>query len=127
MFLDVKPEHIDELNHVNNVVYVQWIQDVAAKHWFNASTEEMKRQCTWVVMRHEIDYLAEAFLGDHLELFTWIDPATGPMQQRMVLIQRKSDQKAIAKATTSWCLLDPVTGKPKRISPEISAAMGLKE
>lgn len=123
----VDKEHIDDLDHVNNVVYVSWVQDVAAAHWIAAASEELRNQCRWVVMRHEIDYLASAVEGESLEALTWVDPAQGARQIRHVLIRRASDQKALATAQTTWCLLDPITGKPKRIGPEIEVAIRLKD
>ena len=57
---------IDELNHVNNVVYVRWVQDVATAHWMSTATEEVRNAYSWVLIRHEIDYLGQAFLGDRI-------------------------------------------------------------
>ncbi|MBL7848903.1 MAG: acyl-CoA thioesterase [Cyclobacteriaceae bacterium] len=124
--IKVNRTDIDDLNHVNNVVYVSWIQDAAAAHWNSAASEALRRQCRWVVLRHEINYLSSAVEGEELEAFTWVDPATGVRQNRHVLIQRVSDQKVMATAQTTWCLLDPVSEKPKRIGPEIEEVIRLK-
>lgn len=114
----VGPEHLDELDHVNNVVYVQWVQDAAETHWNAASTPEMRAQCRWVVLRHEIDYKVPAVLHDVLVATTWVDPHQGAVQKRHVEITRAGTR--IALACTTWCLLDPLTNRPKRISPEIA-------
>ena len=125
MPLKVTREHIDNLDHVNNVVYVSWIQDVADAHWKSGASEALRDQCRWVVLRHLVDYHVSAVEGDDLELFTWVDVPTGVRQVRHVLIQRASDHKVLAYAETTWCLLDPVSGKPKRISEEIDKAIRL--
>lgn len=123
MPLRVSREHIDNLDHVNNVVYVSWVQDVADAHWKSAAPEEMRAQCRWVVMRHLVDYFVSAVEGDELELITWVDAAQGARSVRHVSIQRTRDRKVLAYAETTWCLLDPVSGKPKRIAPEIDLVL----
>ena len=123
----VSKADIDELDHVNNVVYVSWVQDVAAQHWKSAASMELRNQCRWVVLRHEIDYLVSAVQGESLEVYTWVDDPTGARQTRHVSIQRASNHQVMAYAQSSWCLLDPATGKPKRITEVIVNAFGLKE
>ncbi len=123
----VSEADIDELDHVNNVVYVSWVQDAAAQHWKSAAPPELRSQCRWVVLRHEIDYLVSAVQGENLEVFTWVDAPTGARQTRYVSIQRASNHQVMAYAKSSWCLLDPSTGKPKRITEVIVKAFGLKE
>jgi acyl-CoA thioester hydrolase len=123
MPLRVSSEHIDDLHHVNNVVYVSWIQEVAYAHWKAAAPESLRSQCRWVVMRHQVDYFVSAVEGDKLELITWVDAAQGARSVRHVSIQRTSDHKVLAYAETTWCLLDPVSGKPKRVAEEIDAVL----
>lgn len=124
--IQVMPADIDELNHVNNVVYLRWVQEAAFAHWDTMAPEDMKQQCNWVVLRHEIDYHAPALSGDQVEASTWIDRAEGVRQKRYVSIRRSTDSKVLASACTTWCLLDPLTGRPKRVSNEISSVLGLK-
>ena len=117
---------IDELDHVNNIVYLRWVQDVSYSHWNSAASEDLKSRSKWVVLRHEIDYHAPALRGDEIEVITWIELPNGPRQQRNVLIQRARDGKALASTSTTWCLLDPLTNRPKKVSVEITSALGLK-
>jgi acyl-CoA thioester hydrolase len=123
----VTHDQIDDLNHVNNVVYLGWVQEAADSHWKAAATESLRAECRWVVLRHEINYHAAAKEGDGLSLYTWVDAANGAKQDRHVSIQRTSDGKELAYAKTTWCLLDPVTGRPKRISEEIATRLRSKE
>lgn len=120
-------DQIDDLDHVNNVVYIGWVQEVSAAHWEHAAPISLRAECMWVVMRHEIDYIAPAMEGDTLSLFTWVDAANGAKQDRHVSIQRASDGKELAYAKTTWCLLDPKAGRPKRISEEIDRRLRSKE
>lgn len=124
--LTVGPADIDDLDHVNNVVYLGWVQDAAAAHWMAVASDSLRSQCRWVVLRHEIDYVASAVLGDELEVFTWVDTPNGPRQLRHVSIQRASDHKVLAYAQSTWVLLDPTSGRPKRISDEIVETFRLK-
>ncbi len=124
--IKVLSEDIDGQNHVNNVVYLRWVQEVAYAHWNSLASEELKRNYKWVVLRHEIDYHSPAFPGDTIVACTWIEAPQGPRQKRFVSILRASDQKALASACTSWCLLEAGSGRPKRVSEEISSIFGLK-
>ena len=58
--------HLDELNHVNNVTYLQWVQDVAKAHWNLRAPEELKKEYIWVVINHFLEYKKPAFLGEEL-------------------------------------------------------------
>ena len=107
------PADIDELNHVNNVVFVRWVQDVAAAHWMATSSDELRACYSWMLLRHEIDYLGQAFLGDRLIGTTWVGEAKGATFERFV--ELKKDGKVITKSRTVWALLDAKTLKPRRI------------
>ena len=62
----VKEAEIDDLNHVNNVNYLNWVQHAANKHWALLSNSEIDSEFVWVVLRHEIDYISPAFLNDKI-------------------------------------------------------------
>ncbi len=124
--ITVQPGDIDEQNHVNNVVYLRWVQDVAYGHWQALASEELKAQNKWVVLSHEIEYHAPAFSGDELIATTWIAQPEGPRQKRYVSIRRRNDNKPLASACTEWCLLDAATGRPKKVTEEITKTFGLK-
>lgn len=113
--LRVEPDDIDVMNHANNVVYLRWVQEVATAHWRAAATPQQQTDFTWVVLRHEIDYLAPALLGEELEARTWVGKAKGARFERYVEIRRTRDSQPLARACSVWCPLDPATGKPRRI------------
>ena len=119
--IEVKPEHIDELDHVNNVVYLQWIQDIAKAHWEKLAPEEMTSKYIWMVLRHEIDYASQAVLGDILLAKTWVEWSEGVKSERHVEIRKKESQKVVVKAKTLWCLLDAQTKRPSRIGDDIKS------
>ncbi len=117
--LEPAPGDIDDLGHVNNVVYLRWIQDVARAHWRTTAAPEDVERLGWVVTRHEIDYRAAAFLGDALVARTWIGE-TGPLScERFVEIRRPRDDRVLVRARSLWVPVDRATGRPKRIGPEV--------
>lgn len=119
--IEVKPEHIDELQHVNNVVYLQWIQDVAKAHWEKLAPKEIITKYIWMVLRHEIDYASQAVLGDVLIAKTWVEWSEGVKSERHVEIRNKESQKVVVKGKTLWCLLDAQTKRPSRIGDDIKS------
>jgi acyl-CoA thioester hydrolase len=118
--VSVRPADIDRQNHVNNTVYVRWIQEVATAHW-EARAEESRDAIGWVVLRHEIDYKMPAGLGDKIILRTWVGQATRITFERFVEILREGDRKLLASARTLWVPINPDTGKPTRVPPEVRA------
>lgn len=108
---------IDNLQHVNNVVYLNWVQQASEKHWKSISNPIIDTKYVWIVLRHEIDYLQPALLDDIVTIKTWIGDSYGVKSERFVTISLGN--KIIAKAKTIWCLLDRNSLKPIRISRDI--------
>lgn len=117
----VSIEDTDELNHVNNVVYVQWVQDAAKTHWERVAPQEVQEKYVWMVLRHEVDYTGQAIEGDVLVAKTWVQWSEGVKSERHVEIRNKETGKILAKAKTLWCLLDTKTKRPKRIEGDITS------
>ena len=119
--LTAAPEHIDELGHVNNSVWVQWIQQVAVAHWEAVSDPRHRDAYVWVVVRHEIDYLRAAYAGDRIAARTWVgDAPKGARFDRFVEFTGE-DGKICVRARTQWAILDKASGKPIRVPPEVVA------
>lgn len=120
--LKVQENDIDELGHVNNVIYLRYVQEVAAAHWEAKTPEAIKKNYLWVVLRHEIDYHKPAFAGDELLGYTWVGEHKGPKIERFVSLYKEGSDKPLAEAKTTWCLLDAESMRPKRITEEVLAA-----
>ncbi|MES2004380.1 MAG: thioesterase family protein [Bacteroidota bacterium] len=118
-FIHVTSEHIDELQHVNNVVYVQFMQEAADKHWHSIELSESAKKMVWVVRRHEIDYLHPAVLHDGLCIRTWTGEHSTASWDRHYEIIRLADKKKIIRAKSVWVLVDATTGKPQRIDEKL--------
>lgn len=117
--LVVEKRHLDKQEHVNNVEYVQWVQDVAEAHWEARATKEQKSQVIWVVVKHEINYKKEAFLGEHISLQTYVGEVTHVTSVRHVIIKNTDTGKVLAEAKTTWCLLGSATKRPVKISDDL--------
>ena len=117
----VDQNSIDDLNHVNNVIYLDWAQKIAEMHWSHISEELANNNYVWVVKRHEIDYFFPVFLNDEITLNTYIGESYGVKSERYVNIIK--DEKIVCSVKTIWCLLDKFTMKPVRIPIEISSLL----
>ncbi|MDQ3075107.1 MAG: acyl-CoA thioesterase [Pseudomonadota bacterium] len=115
------PEHIDELGHVNNAVWVQWIQQVALAHWYTAAAPEHQALYLWVVVRHEIDYVRPATVGERVTASTWVGeaPKGARFDRHMEFVGE--DGKVRVRAVTQWAIIDQASGRPIRVPPEVIA------
>jgi acyl-CoA thioester hydrolase len=119
MTVSVLPGDIDEQNHVNNTVYLRWVQEVATAHWQAIASSEAQKGIGWVVLRHEIDYKAPACPGDDVVLRTWVGKATRLTFERFTEILRSNDSQLLSTARTLWCPINAQTGRPVRVSAEV--------
>ena len=121
MTFTANPAHIDELGHVNNTVWVQWIQELATAHWQAVAPPEHLAAYVWVVTRHEIDYRGNIAAGESVTAETFIPaPPRGAQFDRCVVF-RDCAGKAIVTARSTWALLDRASGRLCRVRPEIAA------
>ncbi|WCO00469.1 acyl-CoA thioesterase [Psychroserpens ponticola] len=117
--ITVSTKDIDARNHVNNVRYVQWVQDIAEDNWIKNTTTTLRETYYWVMLSHHIQYKAEAVLGDKLQLKTFVTKAEGFRSTRIVEIYNQNTNKLLSLSETIWCLMSHKTNKPTRISQEI--------
>ncbi len=115
------PAHIDELGHVNNAVWVQWIQDMATAHWQAVADPAHVEAYIWVVIRHEIDYKGNIVAGESVVGRTWI-PGT-PKGARFARNAEfiGDDGKIKVQALTWWAMIDRLAQRPARVTREIAA------
>lgn len=119
--IPVFPEDIDGQGHVNNVVYLRWVQDAAVAHWSARTSDAERRGVAWVVVRHEIDYRLAAMPGDTIRATTWVGPASRNSYERNTELRRMADGEVLARARTIWCPLDPATGRPCQLEEGLRA------
>jgi acyl-CoA thioester hydrolase len=112
---------IDELGHVNNAVWVQWIQTVAVAHWDAVADPVHHDAYYWVSVRHEIDSLRAAFAGDMIIARTWVGevPKGARFDRHMEFVG--ADGKVRVRAKTQWAIIDKAAGRPIRVPVEVVA------
>ena len=121
----VRPDDADDLGHANNVSYLRWVLAAATRHWAQLrgqSPPEATAGVAWVVLRHQLEYLAPAFPGDELEIVTWVPTCTATTCERFAEITRAGT--VLARSASVYCAIDAATGRPRRISEAVRAAIG---
>jgi len=118
--LAVDASHIDQLGHVNNVVYVQWMQDVAAAHVEAIGLgiqQYLELKHAMVAVEHNVQYRKAALLGDQLILRTWLYDINALYSFRQYAFYRPSDKSLLFSGQTKWACIEIDSGRPKRMSP----------
>jgi acyl-CoA thioester hydrolase len=120
--IHVPAEVVDRNRHVNNVAYVQWMQDAALQHSAATGCTRMTEAvgATWVARTHRIEYLSPAFAGEVLTVLTWVADLRKVRSLRRYKFVRAADQKVLARGETEWVFVEASTGRPRGIPKEIA-------
>ena len=119
---------IDENGHVNNVAYVQWMQEIAIEHYASiGGIEAQGKDATWFVREHKIEYLLPAFAGEEIEVKTWVENMRRVRSLRKYEFVRRSDGKVLVKGETEWVFVETKTGRPLPIPEEVSKVFSIRE
>lgn len=118
----ISKNDLDDLNHVNNVIYIHWVQEIAKEHWKSLVSNEIIKNYYWVLLEHQIKYLNPALLNDKIMIKTYIEKTEGIRSNRIVEIYNSNNDKLLVKSKTIWCLINAKTNKPNRITDEIRKA-----
>lgn len=116
--IQLQASDFDELDHVNNVIYLNWVQKAAGSHWQTVAPESYRKKVYWVVLRHEIDYRKPILAGEIIAARTWVEEMRGVRSVRKVEIF--SDTEIKARATTTWVMMDASSQRPMRINAELT-------
>lgn len=118
--ITVTQDDLDELNHVNNVRYVQWVNDIAKEHWLQNATDNILEDYFWVLLSHRIEYKNSALLNDIVKLKTYVIKAEGVTSTRIVEMYHNKTKRLLVKSKTNWCLMSSKTLRLTRINSEIA-------
>jgi acyl-CoA thioester hydrolase len=118
---------IDENGHVNNVVFIQWMQDVATRHFEAAGGRDAMLAAggAWVVRSHQVEYLSPAFAGERVQVLTWVASLNRALSVRRYRFLRASDGKVLVRGETLWVFVSTRTGRPVSIPEGLRQAFSL--
>ena len=115
-------EHdIDELDHVNNAVWVTWLQDASVAHWFAAARPGDTDTYVAVVLRHEVDYRGNVTEGDVVSGRTWIPEGPRGARFDRLIEFTGPDGKVKVSAKSTWAMIDKESGRLMRVPAEVAA------
>ncbi|MEZ4906894.1 MAG: thioesterase family protein [Saprospiraceae bacterium] len=109
----IEDEHLDSLNHVNNVQYIKWMEEMAKEHWDLLKVNTEYAEDYWVLVDHHIQYLRQVFKGEVLLVRTYPEEPEGIRQPRKVEFYIGND--LVVDSRTKWVLIDKNTNKIKRL------------
>ncbi len=124
-----EPADIDDLGHVSNLVYLRWVQEVAIAHstalgWDGPAYQRLG--ASWVVRRHELDYVLPVLEGERLTVTTWVDTVKGASSVRRTRMTRTRDGAVVCRASTTWAFVDLVRGRLIKIPDELRAVIPIE-
>ena len=117
--IGILPADIDHMGHVNNSVYLKWVQDAVVRYWESLAPPEAVARHLWVALSHEIKYRRPAFLEDVVVADVIANKVEGARAFFTTVIKR--GEEVVAEVTSSWCCLDAVTRRPARLARDIAA------
>jgi len=115
--ITIEPVDIDHMGHVNNAVYLRWVQDAVSRYWEAVAPAEAVAQHLWVALKHEISYLRPAFLEDSLVAEVIAERVQGARTFFITGIKR--GEELLAEVRSSWCCLDSTTHRPARLARDV--------
>lgn len=118
---EVTASDIDHMGHVNNTVYLRWIQDAVTAFWKQHAPGEAVRSIAWVALKHEISYRSPAFLDERVEVQMLIDRYVGARAYFDATIRR--GETVLAEVKSVWCSVDVSSLRPVRLAREIRASI----
>jgi len=123
----VPTEAVDENGHVNNVTYVQWMQDAAVRHYEAMGGRQLTLNlgATWVVRSHTIEYLSPAFAGERIKVLTWVVNMRRVRSVRRYRFIRVEDEQTLVRGETNWVFVDVKTGRPRAVPQEVTGLFTL--
>jgi acyl-CoA thioester hydrolase len=124
----VKKKHLDEFNHVNNVQYLFWVQEVAEVHWCKLiENKNISIKGSWIVRSHKIEYKNFTNLNDKIIISTYVKNAQGFLSERVIIMKLKNSKKILVKCLTKWCFVELNTLKLKKIPQKIIKLLNNKD
>lgn len=116
--ITVSPTDIDELGHVNNAVYLRWVQDAVVAHWRSVAPTDAVARHLWIAVKHEIAYRRPAFLPDTITAIATLERLNGVRAFYRTVIRRGGE--VLAEVESCWCCLDAITKRPAKLAEDVT-------
>lgn len=113
----IQPDDIDHMGHVNNAVYLKWVQDAVVDYWRSVAPPDAVARHLWVALKHEITYLRPTFLQDTVVAEVFAERVEGARAMFRTVLRR--GEEVLSEIQSSWCCLDAVTKRPARLAREV--------
>jgi acyl-CoA thioester hydrolase len=117
--ISVAEQDIDYMGHVNNSVYLRWVQDAVVHYWQSMAPAEAVAKHLWVALKHEITYRKPTFLNDRVVAEVIAEKVHGARSFFTTVVKR--GEEVLAEVRSSWCCLDAVTMRPTRLGQDVVA------
>jgi acyl-CoA thioester hydrolase len=113
----IEPADIDHMGHVNNAVYLKWVQEAVVDYWRSIAPPEAVAGHLWVALKHEITYRRPTFLHDNVVAEVIAENVDGARAYFTTIVRR--GEEVLSEIKSSWCCLDAVTKRPARLARDI--------
>ena len=117
--IGIQAEDIDHMGHVNNSVYLKWVQEAVVRYWESLAPPEAVARHLWVALKHEISYRRPTFLEDSVVADVIAEKVEGARALFTTVIKR--GEEVLAEVRSTWCCLDAVSLRPARLAGDIAA------
>jgi len=114
----IDPSDIDHMGHVNNAVYLKWVQEAVVDYWQSVAPPDAVARHLWVALKHEITYLKPTFLDDTVVAEVIAERVAGARAFFRTIVRRGED--VLSEIQSCWCCLDSATQRPVRLAREIA-------
>jgi acyl-CoA thioester hydrolase len=113
----IQPDDIDHMGHVNNAVYLTWVQDAVIDYWRSVAPPDAVARHLWVALKHEITYLKPTFVQDIVVAEVIAEKVEGARAFFSTVVRR--GEEVLSEIKSCWCCLDASTQRPSRLAREI--------
>lgn len=115
--IGILPDDIDHMGHVNNSVYLKWVQEAVIRYWEKVAPSDAVTKHLWVALKHEISYRRPTFLNDIVVADVVADQVQGAKAFFTTVIKR--GEVVLVEVNSIWCCLDSASLRPARLAKEI--------
>ena len=115
----IDPADIDHMGHVNNSVYLKWVQDAVIDYWQSVAPPDAVAKHLWVALKHEISYRRPTFLADTVVAEVIAERVEGVRAYFTTIVRR--GEEVLSEVKSTWCCLDASSLRPVRLARDVAS------